>query len=409
MNPLHGQMEQAWQSTWDSLFCPETNLFYDYITSRDPAKRFAHLPTADEIARQFPNPGGWGTGMEDSMLNAGSAMDILSLRRELTGDAAALPQAQRVLDGMFRCCTVHGVSGFVVRSLLPADGRSCYFNSSRDQFTLCVYGGWRFLRSFPDADRESTNKARSMLVDIARYCEQTLVEGNGDLRRLDGGPALVSSVLNTAAHEALRLPMFYAAAWVASGDRHWHDLCLRYARQGLQQTLAMDPSHPWWDIELSQMQLSLELLRDAEPTLRSGYDRAMQLTAQLAEKYLRSELARAASFDGGWATLNTDWRRMPMVIREETLRPPHTSAIFGGFPYLMPQFDAKYMRPYSMLRAIGNYLYTVLLCRDFPISPELPTQIAALAAEPDLLRHGSDATIKLLHGYWIARRRQLWH
>ncbi len=178
------------------LFHPETELIYDYATSRDPVHRFDHLPAPEEVAADFPNPCGWSTGMEDSMLNAGSMLDVLRLEREDGDSPETAPAfACRLLHGIHRCATVHGHPGFVARSITPRDGKSCYSNSSRDQFTLAVYGVWRFLRAFPDAPSAEIQRARELLHSIACYCEHTVTAGHEyDLGRLDGGRAIVSKM-----------------------------------------------------------------------------------------------------------------------------------------------------------------------------------------------------------------------
>ena len=60
--------EQAWEVTWSRFYLPRTHLFYDYLTSYEPGRGLAHLPTASEVARQVPNECGYGTGMEDGMI-----------------------------------------------------------------------------------------------------------------------------------------------------------------------------------------------------------------------------------------------------------------------------------------------------------------------------------------------------
>ena len=44
MKPLHDQMEEAWSFVWDKLFCLESDLVYEYLTSHDNAARVSHLP-----------------------------------------------------------------------------------------------------------------------------------------------------------------------------------------------------------------------------------------------------------------------------------------------------------------------------------------------------------------------------
>lgn len=223
------------------LFHPETELIYDYATSRDPVHRFDHLPAPEEVAADFPNPCGWSTGMEDSMLNAGSMLDVLRLEREDGDSPETAPAfACRLLHGIHRCATVHGHPGFVARSITPRDGKSCYSNSSRDQFTLAVYGVWRFLRAFPDAPSAEIQRARELLHSIACYCEHTVTAGHEyDLGRLDGSRAIVSKMWQCGAHEVLRLPMIYAAAFEATGDGHWRDAAREYAIPALPVTLGV--------------------------------------------------------------------------------------------------------------------------------------------------------------------------
>ncbi len=405
---LTSRMEDAWAYIWNGLYCEQTKLFYDYRTGCSPENRFAHLPRLEEIALQFPNPCGWGTGMEDSMLNAGSVMDILRLRKNLTGDPSALTLAGQVLEGMIRCTRIHGREGFVARSVSPHDGRSCYFNSSRDQFTLCVYGLWRFLQAFADAPVALRTEATQLLLDIARYCEQTVHADNDDLRRLDGKGALVSTMVHVQAHEILRLPMIYAAAWDASREGKWLALYRHYAGAGMQNALALDHTRQWNDWELVQMQLSLALLSAVEPERDwlAQYQDAMRQTAELAEQRLERELAAAEEFPGSWDLLNDDWRRMPFLIRPETLK--NGAAIYEGYPYLLPQFPKAFYQPYAFLRAIGNLVCALALHASYKPQTLWRESFARIAARPDYRKHGSDGPINLLHGYWLGRGRSFW-
>ena len=75
----------AWEVVFRRFFCPETELFYDYVID-DQSNAWHHLPLPDDIKANVPNPCGWGTGMEDSALNGGSALDALVLAYEKTGD-----------------------------------------------------------------------------------------------------------------------------------------------------------------------------------------------------------------------------------------------------------------------------------------------------------------------------------
>ena len=407
------KMTDAWQFVWGWLFDADIRLFYDYVTSRDHRRRFSALPHPDEIARQFPNPCGWGTGMEDSMLNAGTAMEMLACRFQVTSEPEPVRLAELLVDGMWRCSHVHGVPGFVARSISPEDRRSCYGNSSRDQFTWCVYGAWRFLRTFPGASPESRRQARQLLIDIAGYCEKIIAApAGGNLLRLDGQPALVSEMVrNLGVHEVMRLPMFFAAAWEVTGDGHWFELYRRYAIPGIEQTRVLDPNLWWWDISLSQMQLSLALLAgvETERSLQDAYLRGMRETAELSERQLAVELERAENFSGGWEPMSVSWRTLPLSpCRLEDNRTPEASVLFGGYPYYNPRFPEDIRLPGEILRAAGNYVGTILLAPDGRLPVAMARRLAAVYCCPDYRTFSSGAAIQVLYGYWRGRLAGLW-
>ena len=79
-------MDKAWDVSWQRFYLPKTQLFYDYLTSYEPGRELAHLPTADEVRRQYPNECGYGTGMEDCMISAGVMLSLIVDRYAVTQD-----------------------------------------------------------------------------------------------------------------------------------------------------------------------------------------------------------------------------------------------------------------------------------------------------------------------------------
>lgn len=394
--------DTAWNFISEQLFMPETNLVYDFITSRDHEHRFDHLPTAEEIARQVPNPCGWGTGMEDCMLNAGSVMEILVLRHRRHPREEYRKFAAKVLEGMALCAEVHGVPGFVVRGVSPRDGRSCYINSSRDQFTLFVYGLWRYWRSALPGEAERA-RAAGLLVKVAEYCERTVTAQNGwNLLRLDGRPGQVSKLWECGPHEVLRLPMFYAAVYEVTGNAHWRELCLRYATPGIDIMLNLDCNHPWWDVELMQMQLSLVLLYETEPDQKrkKKYRHGMELAAQLALRCFAEQKHKFLACAGTFATLNTPWRLCPLKFRNEPADGLLQSVLFEGYPYLMPQFPESFKLENSLFRALGNLGITLFL-----FSREEGESFEAMFRLPDYAAATNDRVINLLHAHELLMRK----
>ena len=135
---LRHQVEEAWRASWDRFHHEGTHLFYDFVCSYQPEKRWAGLPTPEEARRQVPNPNGWGTGMEDCAISGGLMMAMICDRFEATQDATLRPYAQKVFAGLVSLGTLGATEGFVIRGLCPADGRSHYPESSRDQYTWYV-------------------------------------------------------------------------------------------------------------------------------------------------------------------------------------------------------------------------------------------------------------------------------
>jgi hypothetical protein len=72
---LAAKAEQAWKQTWARFFNDSTGLFYDYISSYESGHELEHLPTADEVKRQYPNPCGQSGVMNSSRRHFGPILD----------------------------------------------------------------------------------------------------------------------------------------------------------------------------------------------------------------------------------------------------------------------------------------------------------------------------------------------
>jgi len=395
-------MEAAWDFLTGELFSAETGLIYDSLSSRDPGARFRYLPSPEEIAAAFPNPCGWSTGMEDCALNGGFLIDALRLRGELGSDFAA-----RAMRGLIRLGTVHGKRGFVARGLSVVDGRSCYGNSSRDQFTLAVYGlltGWRSREMAPRLREE----AAGVLAAIADYCAAIAVPEQGfDLHRLDGGRAIVSKMWECAPHEAFRLPMIFAAAYEATGKERYGELSRSFAAPGLARTLELDPDDAtWWDMPLIQMQISFSCflagrtMPEHDRTLRN----LLRTGAGIARRKLAELLDRAERFDGRWDTLCPNWRTLPMRLTAETLSADGSSALFDGRTYLNPVFPESFRHPLELIRGMGNYLGSMALAGEVEADDPLIRRMTELISRIDFSRCTSVAPLPLVHGTLLAGR-----
>ena len=77
-------IQQGWDFVFNKLFNQKTKLIYEYVTDESENGAFAHLPTKEEIARHYPNPCGWYTGMEDGDINGGIMLEAVMKRYAVT-------------------------------------------------------------------------------------------------------------------------------------------------------------------------------------------------------------------------------------------------------------------------------------------------------------------------------------
>jgi hypothetical protein len=315
---LAEKIDQAWEVSWRMFFVEKTGLFYDFITGRGEADRLQYLPLPQEIAACDPNPCGWGTGMEDSAIHAGVMMAMTCDRFEATGESFLADYAAKILKGMVNCSSVHGVKGFVARSVCPEDGKSVYPETSLDQYTHFVHGLWRYFHSGL-TDESSSETCRKLISSVCKYIETCAVPENDYLIRCaDGkfGSPVSCKLWHAKPHAAARLPMFYAACWDMTGDRHWLKQYKKYADKAVQQStqvgigLSLGTQDFYPAYALMQMQCSLELLSQMEEnnddfcrTCRQAMNQAAEL-AEFNAWHVRYEDAAldATGLCGDWRT-----------------------------------------------------------------------------------------------------------
>lgn len=243
------------------VFNPDTRLIYDHAHALD----MNHFPTADEVAAIYPNPCGYSVGMEDGMINGGTMIDACLLKYEKTQDKEALDFAHTLVSGMLDCVACAKSEGFVPRGVTPTDKKSCYPDSSIDQYTMFIFGIMRFFESgFATlCEKERIKKAA---VSVAKRAEKNLSpENNFDLLRDDGGKSLVSRIWGPQRgnHEMLRLPMIYIAAYHASGDPHWLSKYQEIIDEGIERSLPM--TEYFHIYALQQMQASIWVCKNFDP------------------------------------------------------------------------------------------------------------------------------------------------
>lgn len=410
-NRLNTAMDQAWDFIWNKLYYPETGLFYDFLTDHPTDPLCGYLPKPEEIAIQFPNPCGWGTGMEDSMLNAGSILAMVTDRWQVTGDSAMSEYIDKVLKGIELCLTVPENRGFLARSVCPFDKKSYYTNSSRDQYTHVVYGLWYFLKSKLGTPEQNALCSR-LLVDMATYAEKTVVEENyytilndngkqGQVQIMWANPIPPDPVPGTQSywpiepHEVLRLPMMHAAAWYATGDEHWRDMMLKYMDEGIAH--AMKVPGNLFGYCLIQMQLSQHLLYEVEPdeTRRKKLAEVMTVTAKQGVAGMNKTMAYLQKLKGYTNMCGEDWRKCSFRFQEGHL--------CGGDPFMMPQHADGFAETDLGVRGFGEKIYIQIITPEYELNRELLRRFVSYCRNFDYENHCVYGPIYHLMAYWAMR------
>ena len=388
-------IEQAWDMVWSRFYLPQVQTFGDYLSSYERGKEQSHLPTADEVKRQYPNPCGYSTGMEDGAILGGAMLSVLCDRFAATKDESLREKAANVFSGLKRCATVHGVKGFVSRNACPEDATSIYINSSRDQVTHFVHGLWCYFHS-PLADEATKQQIRTLLADVAeRMIAFVTPDNDFDFCRADGTrcPLGICRMWNVQSHEAARLPMIYAAAWDLTKDERYRVQWRKYAAEAIAQSANPGENKPAY--ALLQMQCSLELLHDLEPEaeLKTSLHTCMMKVRDLAAK--RFSIVRqkiATKTPAQMCMLGPDWRR----VKEWKDQKGYANPQWGPFREI-----------WSLTREAGESALILLMVEPSATTPSQRNEIAEMFRSFDYTHNASCGLIYHLAAYWKAKRERV--
>ena len=319
-------IQKGWNFVFNKLYYPKTHMIYDFLYKESIEESVDFYPNAEEIKKSIPNPCGWGTGMEDSTLNLCTMLEAIENRYLATKDDKLKKYFDMMLDGLIITGTVAGSEGFIARCVSPCDGKSIYMDTSRDQYTHWVFAGHIILSSNL-ATEEQKKCVADILVNIAKKMEREVTKENGGYAlRLDGGRGrvcqMISAETSLGPHEILRLPMFYAAAYEASGDEHWLNKYLEYREELLFETeksFTVD-----WILNLEktygyvfgvyQAQYSFRLLYDVETDekYRKRYLKLMQISVEGSKEFLKTAHSNIGIYNFEQPYYRP-WREIPTV------------------------------------------------------------------------------------------------
>ena len=378
-------MNKAWNYCFKYLFCDKINLFYDHLYSHEEDGAISGLPSIEQINKQIPNPNGWSTGMEDSVICGSMMLDCAMIKKDV--DAI-----KKIVDGLFLCSDCSDEQGFIARSVSPIDKKSHYSNSSRDQYTHFVYS-FTHLYFSTICDEVTKQRINQTFIDIATRMEKNVIfENNYEFLREDEKNGLCFKMWGEIGkHEYLRLPMFYLAAFLTSKSEKYKDLYLKYRDEALEKSCGIDYEKEPTAYPILQMQYSLKFIYDFDDD-KSTKEKCKKLM-EIAQKAFQqkafeyyNELLKCTD------TLSykyTPFYEQPAVYIGN----------IGGYEYNNHNQDIyPENKAYYLLRNIGD---SVALSASTGIfDKELVEVVEKSASLIDYSNHYSNAPIYLLNGYW---------
>jgi len=360
---------KAWNTIFERFYCSDTNLLYDYVTDVS-VNNWNHLPTPQEINSCIPNPRGWGTGMEDSALNGGCLLEALVLAYSLCGDETLRETARNVAEGLLRL----EMNGFVARSVSPEDKKSFYPESSRDQYTHYIYALFVYAKS-ELCDNEYRERIKASFVRIADKCERDIVpENEYHLLRVDGKIGIVGKMWGElGAHEWLRLPMFYLAAYRMSGIVHYKEMYEKYRDEAIEKSfLPMSSKRCYCYL---QMQYAMRMIYDYE-TDETVKKKLITLMRKNAEYGFKKSVESSIEFSKPEHKPHLAYR----FVKFDMLEPLATSIEHGVHCYNTAQSERWNDNPaFYPVREVAEGAMLVALCPEEKIPEELIQAIQNMA------------------------------
>lgn len=371
-----------WNTALERFFNSETELFYEFVED-ETTNAWNDLPNIEEINALYPNPCGWGTGMEDSVMNGSTALDAL-ISAHSVGVEIDRTLASSLANGLLRCQFNDKNEGFVARSFSPIDQRSHYIESSRDQYTHFMYSLTRYALSdlSSESERKSIQKA---VCAVAEKCRREVTaQNNYHMLREDCSIGMVNKMWGTlGAHEYMRLPMFYLCAYAVSGKDDYLKLYHTYRDEALEKSMDFDKGKSRLYCSL-QMMCSLRAVYeyDNDADFRS---KLLPLMTELAEYGERKAIANADRFSKPEHKRDVDyafksWRAVKL----------RDSGEFNGYRYQNPgQSELAENVAFYPVREVGEGAILASMCPCRRVSSELLESLVKIANAIDTKKHSS--------------------
>jgi len=384
-------IEQAWKYVWIRFYHPKTQLFYDYISSYKKGKELSHLPKAAEVKEQYPNFCGYGTGMEDCMILSGTMLSTIIDKYETTKVISLRTDAANVFKGIKRASYIPEYPGFVARGVCTEDGKSVYYNSSRDQYTHCVYGLWYYYHSSL-CNRNQKREIRDIISKIAdRMFDNVTPANNYDFLRADGKvcPLGICKMWNVQSHEAARLPMFYAAAWDITGKKKYYNMYKTYIYDAIEQSEKIGDNYSGY--VYVQLLYSYDLLYRVEKDamLRERLKKLMFRVETMA--LVRANACKEELFSKNeteLSLLGPDWR----CVKDWNMQKGYRIPTWG-----------EYRKIWSLIREAGESLLVSFMVNNPATETEKEKLLDDIVSYMNYSRISSCGIVFHIAAYWKAQ------
>ena len=337
-------------------------------------------------------------------------LDAAIARYEVTSDSDIKHYVNELIEGLIINGTVSEDKGFIVRCVAPSDGKSYYIDSSRDQYTHWIYAAHILLSSSLATDGQK-EIIKEVLVNIAKKAERDVKpENNGCMCRVDGKPGIVSAMDSPLlkAHEILRLPMIYAAAYEASKDEYWlsvyHSLRDRFLSLAEEKYtfyyLSNVAKKGGSETGAYQHQYSARLLYDVEtdPAYKERYKKQLEISADAASEFIE-EAYKHKNLAGAEEPIRENWRNAELWDWEE-LRYCYRVPLCHWASGEGKDYALKWK---SMTNATIS-MVVKCLCPDYSVSKEEISLFYEIIANSAPEKANTEWIMPLCEAYWLMRK-----
>ena len=185
------------------------------------------------------------------------------------------------------------------------------------------------------------------------------------------------------AHEILRLPMFYLAAYHVTGEESYREMYLRYIDEALEGSLSHKPETMRCYCSL-QMQCSLRVVYDYDDDPRVKA-KALAIMLKNAEYGTKKAISNSMEFCKPEHREDINYRFHKWNEVE-----PIDMGTFGGFRYINPaQSERKDNRAFYPVREVAEGAAVAAICPEYKVSQELMRAVENMAESIDYKRHSS--------------------